>query len=404
MNSVPQNKFQDFIDDQFFVNWVKNPTAESDQYWKQYIAGHPSEKESIDQAKYILAKFQTEKKRPNDDDARNVWLNVQAKILNPPRKVGFINAWLVAASIALIIGIGTVIFRIIENRETSVNYTSMAMTKPEGNEVKLIFSDNSEKRFASKDPAIKYNQHGAILVDSVTLANEISTSNKPDKEAFNQLIVPKGKRSSLTFSDGTRLYLNSGSQVIYPVVFNKKSREIYIRGEAYLEVTHDAGWPFIVKTDHLNVKVLGTEFNIKSYPDEANSSVVLVKGSVQAIVKSQKTVMKESEVFNLDNSTEKTSLGKTNVLEYVSWKDGWMYCTNERIESIARKLSRYYDVNIRFNESKVKDLTLTGKLDLKTECREVLDVISFIAPVDYKIIDGNIILSSKIKLSMPMRD
>ena len=397
MNSIPQNKFQDFIDDQFFVDWVKNPTAESDQYWKQYIADHPSEKEYINQAKYILAKFQTEKKKPNDDDVKNVWLNIQAKILNHPRKVGFINAWLVAASIALIIGIGTVIFRIIEKRDTSVNYTSMAKMEPEGNEVKLILSDNSEKRFATKDPSIRYNQHGEILVDSVTLANEMSTPNKSNEVAFNQLVVPKGKRSSLTFSDGTRLYLNSGSQVIYPVTFNKKLREIYIRGEGYLDVTHDANRPFIVKTDHLDVKVLGTEFNIKSYPDETNSSVVLVKGSVQAIIKSQKILMEENELFTLDNATEKTSLGKTNVLEYVSWKDGWMYCTNERIESIARKLSRYYDVNIQFNESKVKDMTLTGKLDLKTECREVFDVISFIAPVDYKIIDGNIILSAKTK-------
>ena len=397
MNSVPQNKFQDFVDDQFFVDWVKNPTAESDQYWKQYIAGHPSEKESIDQAKYILAKFQTEKKRPKEDDVRNVWLNIQSRILNPPRKIRYINRWLAAASIALIIGIGTVIFSIIENRETSVNYTSMAMTKPEGNEVKLILSDNSEKRFATKDPSIRYNQNGEIQVDSVTFNNETSSPNKPDKEAFNQLLVPKGKRSSLTFSDGTRLYLNSGSQVIYPVTFNKKSREIYISGEAYLDVAHDAGWPFIVKTDHLDVKVLGTEFNIKSYPDETNSTIVLVKGSVQAIVKSQKIVMKESELFTLDNATEKSSLGKANVLEYVSWKDGWMYCTNERIDNIARKLSRYYDVNIQFNDDKVKDMTLTGKLDLKTECREVFDVISFIAPVDYKIIDGNIILSAKIK-------
>ena len=397
MNSIQQNKFQDFIDNQFFVDWVKNPTVESDQYWKQYIAEHPSEKVHIDQAKYILARFQKEKKRQNDDDVRNVWLNIQARILNPPRKVRYLNVWLAAASILLIIGIGAgILFRIFQPRDTIVNYASITKMEPAGNEVKLILSDNSVKRFGAKDPAIKYNQHGEILVDSKTLANAISNPNKSDRETFNQLIVPKGKRSSLTFSDGTRLYLNSGSQVIYPVTFNKKSREIYIRGEAYLEVAHNADWPFIVKTDHLDVKVLGTEFDIKSYPDE-NTSVVLVKGSVQAIVKSRKTVMKESELFTLDNADGKTSLGKTNVLEYVSWKDGWMYCTNERIDNIARKLSRYYDVKIQFNDDQVKGMTLTGKLDLKTECQEILNVISFIAPVDYKMIDGNIILSSKIK-------
>jgi ferric-dicitrate binding protein FerR (iron transport regulator) len=249
----------------------------------------------------------------------------------------------------------------------------------------------------TENPAIKYSQNGEILVDSMAFANEISSPSTPGKEAFNQLVVPKGKRSSLTFSDGTKLYLNSGSLVIYPVTFNKKSREIFVRGEAYLDVTPNANWPFIVKTDHLDVKVLGTEFNIKSYPDEINSSVVLVKGSVQAIVKSQKILMRANELFTLDNASDKTSLGKIDVSEYVSWKDGWMYCTNERIESIAAKLSRYYDIKIQFNESKVKDITLTGKLDLKTECREIFDVISFIAPVDYKIIDGNIILSAKNK-------
>jgi hypothetical protein len=398
MNSIPPNKFQHFIDNQFFVDWVKNPTVEGDEYWEQYIVEHPSEKAYINQAKYILARFHKEKKGPKDEDVRNVWSNIQAKIINSPRKIRYLNIWSAAASIVLIIGIGAgILFRVNEHQDATVNYTSMRKMASEGNDVKLILSNKSEKRFTTKDPTIKYNKRGDILVDSVTLTNEISIAIKSDKESFNQLIVPKGKRSSLTFADGTRLYLNSGSQVIYPVTFNKKAREIYISGEAYLKVAHDSGWPFIVKTDHLDVKVLGTEFNIKSYPDDSNSSVVLVKGSIQAIVNSHQTMMAESELFTLDNVNEKTSLGKTNVLEYVSWKDGWMYCTNEKIANIAKKLSRYYDVNFQFNDEIAKNMTLTGKLDLKTDCQEILNVISFIAPIEYRIIDRNIILSSKIK-------
>jgi hypothetical protein len=398
MKLIPTNKFQEILDDQSFIDWVKNPSAESDQYWNQYIADHPSEKEYVNQAKYILTRFQNEKKKPKNDDIRNVWLNIQAKIINSPRKIRYLNIWSAAASIILIIGIGAgILFRVNEHQDATVNYTSMRKMASEGNDVKLILSNKSEKRFTTKDPTIKYNKRGDILVDSVTLTNEISIAIKSDKESFNQLIVPKGKRSNLTFADGTRLYLNSGSQVIYPVTFNKKAREIYISGEAYLKVTHDSGWPFIVKTDHLDVKVLGTEFNIKSYPDDSNSSVVLVKGSIQAIVNSHQTMMAESELFTLDNVNEKTSLGKTNVLEYVSWKDGWMYCTNEKIANIAKKLSRYYDVNFQFNDEIAKNMTLTGKLDLKTDCQEILNVISFIAPIEYRIIDRNIILSSKIK-------
>lgn len=398
MKPMPQNKFQDFIDNQFFVDWVKNPTVESNKYWEEYISEHTEEKTSFEQAKYILSKFLKEKNNPGEEDIRNVWLNIRAEIKNPPRKTRYLNFWSVAASILLIVGIGTgILLKVIEKQETTVNYASLAIDKTEGNEVKLVLSDNSEKRFAAGDPSIKYSKNGEIRVDSMALSDELTVTGKPEQEVLNQLIVPKGKRSSLTLSDGTKLFLNSGSQAIYPVTFRKKIREIYVRGEAYLEVAHNASCPFIVKTDHLDVKVLGTEFNVKSYPDEASSSVILVKGSVQAIIKSQKIAMRENELFTLNNSTEKISLEKTNVLEYISWKDGWMYCTNERMESVAQKLSRYYDVKIQFIDPKVKDITLTGKLDLKDEYSKVFDVIGFIAPtpIDYKIVDGSIILSAK---------
>ncbi len=396
MNSTPRNRFQDFIDDQSFVDWVKHPTSESDKYWEEYLTQHPLEKDDFDQARYMLLKFQKEKHSPKDHDAINVWLNIQSRILTPSRKIRFITRWSVAASVLLIIGAGSFIFTRIQ-KDTEVNYAALVMKEPAGNEVKLILSDNSEKKLVSEDPSVKYGQDGQILVDSVALSDKQTAPGKTDAEAFNQLIVPKGKRSSLILSDGTKLYLNSGSQVIYPVTFNKKTREIYIRGEAYLEVAHNVNCPFIVKMDNLDVKVFGTEFNVKSYPDDPSSSVVLVKGKVQAILKSQKIMMAESQLLTLDNATKKTSLEKSNVLEYVSWKDGWMFCTNEKIESIAKKLSRYYDVNIQFNESVMKDITLTGKLDLKTDYREVFDVISFISPVDYEIVGENIILSLKNK-------
>jgi len=398
MIPVQRNKFQDFLDDPSFVEWLKNPAAENNKYWEEYISQHPEEKASFEQAKYILSKFLKEKHNPDEEDIRSVWLKIRERIQHPPRKIRHIRFWSVAASLLLAVGVGTGIwYYIYENREIPVDYASLTVEKPEGNEVKLILSDNSEKRFVAQDPSIHYNQNGEIRVDSIALSDEPAISGKSVQEAYHHLIVPKGKRSSLTLSDGTRLFLNSGSQAVYPVTFRKKTREIYIKGEAYLEVAPNANSPFIVKTDHLDVKVLGTEFNVKSYPDEGSTSVVLVKGSVQAIVKSQKIEMHENELLTLDNGSEKTSLVKTDVLEYISWKNGWMHCKNERIESVAVKLSRYYDVNILFQDPKVKDITLTGKLDLKDDCSEVFDVIRFIAPtpIDYKITEGGIVLSTK---------
>lgn len=396
MRSIPQNKFQCFIDDPFFADWVRNPTPESNKYWEEYISQHPSEKEYFEQAIFIMTRFLKERNGPKDEDVRNVWSGIQAGVKNSPRKISYINVWSVAASIVLIIGIG-ILFRAIEKQDLTINYNSLAVKESEGNEVKLILSDNTEKRINAEDPSIKYNQNGEIMVDSVVLFSEFSAPGNKDMETFNQLIVSKGKRSGLTLSDGTVLYLNSGSQVIYTVIFNKKFREIYVRGEVYLKVAHNADCPFIVKADHLNIKVLCTEFNVRSYPDDSGSSVVLVKGSVQAILRSKKIMMEENELLTLDNSTERTTLERVDLLEYISWKDGWLYCTNERIESVAKKLSRYYDMEIQFNDPELKEITLTGKLDLKDEFSEVLDVVCLIAPVpvDYEILDGKITLSLK---------
>jgi ferric-dicitrate binding protein FerR (iron transport regulator) len=86
---------------------------------------------------------------------------------------------------------------------------------------------------------------------------------------------------------------------------------------------------------------------------------------------------------------------KVDVLEYVSWKDGWMYCNNERMESVARKLSRYYDIRVTFQDPQVRDLMVIGKLDLKSEYRQVFDVLGYIASVKYTETDGNIIITMK---------
>jgi ferric-dicitrate binding protein FerR (iron transport regulator) len=125
---------------------------------------------------------------------------------------------------------------------------------------------------------------------------------------------------------------------------------------------------------------------------------VLVKGSVCAEVESKEIMMKENELLTMKNISGETSLVAVNVLEHTSWKDGWMYCTKEKLGNIAVKLSRYYDIHIEFQDPKIREMTLTGKLDLKSKSQEVLDVISFIAPVDYVINNEGVFILSDKKL------
>jgi hypothetical protein len=395
MDQNPKIEFQKLVTDQDFIEWVKNPTPESERYWEKYILENPALSDEIRRARYIIQRLQPEQKEISRETIQSVWNNINNKKGHKFRRLNIPAGWLVAASVVILVGLSNLLFFLVYHKDTSVEYKSFAKIQPQGNEVKLILSDRTEKLIQSKDPAIEYNRNGEIQVDSESFSDVSDPEKDKSGEAFNQLVVPKGKRSSLTLSDGTRISLNSGSRVIYPVVFGKKTREIYIEGEMYLQVAGNQDWPFVVVTDQMKVKVLGTEFNVKSYPDETVSSVVLVKGSVQAIVRSGKIVMKENEMLTLSGQTGETSVKKVDVLPYVSWKDGWMYCNNERMESVAKKLSRYYDIRVTFKDPQVRDLMVIGKLDLKSEYRQVFDVLGYIASVKYTENDGNIIISMK---------
>ncbi len=384
--------FYILVSDQKFIDWVNNPTPELDKYWGKFIKENPSLKSEFDYAKNIVKRLNIRNRKVDNEISNEIWSQVQFRIQTSPEKIRILKSWMVAASIFLLVGIGGSLLYFLKDLR-STDYNSIAWVEPKSGEVKLILSDNTERLIVSNEPSIDYSGKGEVVIDSTALTLE--TDKKDKEEIFNQLVVPKGKRSKLILSDGTIVFLNSGSRVIYPVAFNEKKREIFIEGEAYLDVEHNSDWPFYVATKHMKIRVLGTEFNVKSYPEESNSSVVLVKGIVQAIAETGKVSMKESELLTVSNQTGKTKLERANVIEYISWKNGWLYCNNESIGSIAKKLSRYYDIDIQLKDEKVSNMTTTGKLDLKSEYTKVLDIITFTAPIKYEVADGKIIISTK---------
>lgn len=396
MNANLNYETDHLIHDPEFFEWVVRPTDVLDQQWNQFMADNPSRKNEINEAIFIIKNIIPEEKELTDEAVSKLWARIESKTISGKTRTFRISRWAAAASILLVLGIsGAIYFHLTNAGNNPINYQAIAKVEPTDNEVKLIFSDQTEEVISSKDIEIKYDANGEVLVNSdKRLSQKLAESTKGE-EQLNQLVVPRGKRTSLTLSDGTKLWLNSGSRAIYPAVFNKKEREIFIEGEAYLEVAHDATKPFFVVTNQIHVKVLGTKFNVSAYPDDAAASVVLVEGSVQATVDSKKVTMKPNQLLTYEKNTKMTELEETDVLPYTSWKDGWMYCEKESMEAIATKLSRFYNVRIEFKDIKSKELTLTGKLDLKTECADIFKAISSTAPISYEIQNDVIILSNK---------
>lgn len=391
-----KNRITDYIYKQSFIDWVLKTNAKNDAFWKNYIKNNPSEKNAILQAKKLIRAIQAKDLAPDPVVKEDVWKNISKHLDRNPNKRNFWDLRALAAAVVILVIIGAgILYRFISNEPSAIDYQSIARTEALGNRVKLVLADKTERFLNSKSPKLKYNKEGSIFIDSLSTIQQAKGNSSDDLSELNQLVVPKGKRSTLTLADGTQVFLNSGSRVIYPVQFKKDYREIYVEGEAFLNVSHNKNWPFYVVTNELKVKVLGTEFNVRSYPDDTHSSVVLINGSVQTVIGSEKFLLKENELLLLDKKSGKTDLKAINVLEYTGWKDGWLYCNEEKIESIARKLSRYYDVNIEFRSEAAKQATIIGKLDLKTECKKVLEVVSFTASVHVEETNGSFIISEK---------
>lgn len=223
-----------------------------------------------------------------------------------------------------------------------------------------------------------------ILVISFTFwykYNTTKTGSYSQEIQLQELYIPNGKSMELLLSDGTKIYANAGSHIIYPLTFPKEKREISIEGEAYLEVSHNPQAPFIVKANGFDIKVLGTKFNICAYPNQESSSVVLVEGSVQIETeKRQKILLRPNDQAII--TAEGTSINQVDINKYISWKDHFILLEEEKLGIVLQRLSTYYGMNFHCDAA-VANLQLSGKLNLKNSAQEVIRLLHKTAKLEY---------------------
>ena len=207
-----------------------------------------------------------------------------------------------AASVAILVGS----FFLLKNYQAVLApdiATFAVQTKtelPATEETLLILAEDKVVSLKEKETTITY--------DSVAIkANEENISKK-ELAVYNQLVIPRGKRSVLTFSDGSKVWVNAGTRVIYPTEFEKDKREIYVDGEIYIEVARDEERPFYVRTKDMNVRVLGTKFNVTAYESEPIRSVVLAQGCVQVeTTQTPKAILAPNQMFSSVEGKENIS-------------------------------------------------------------------------------------------------
>ena len=189
---------------------------------------------------------------------------------------------------------------------------------------------------------------------------------------YHVLKIPRGGEYRLKLSDGTIVYLNSDSELRYPVSFCATSREVELRGEAFFEVTKQEGKPFIVKTSLGNITVLGTQFNVCNYPGKEKLVTTLVQGKVSCDLPDGKSIILAPDQQLSVNGNGESKLRTVDTKYFTCWKDGMFLFEEMRMEDILEQLSRWYDIHIFYTNEEVKDLHFSGDLS------RFKDIITFI--------------------------
>lgn len=260
------------------------------------------------------------------------------------------------------------------------------LATPENNSEILLITPDQKLNIANNSK-LKYTVKGELLIDSTTI-EQSPIKESIDAPSYSQIIVPKGRRSHIFFADGTEMYINSGTTVVYPTCFSKDKREIYVDGEIYLNVKNDKARPFYVKTVTIDLKVLGTSFNVCSYKEDSVTSVVLVSGKVEVENKKrEKVTLNPNELLLLDaNSMIKSEV---DVFDYTCWTQNMMIFKQERLDNLLKKLSLYYGRDIYYSPE-IGNRTISGKLDLRDNLESVMDIISTLTSLKYQIKDNSI--------------
>jgi transmembrane sensor len=263
-----------------------------------------------------------------------------------------------------------------------------------GNEAVLSLADGSEIVLdAAKVGKLAEQGHTAIYKekDGQVVFDASALSAKSSEITYNLLSTPRGGQYMLKLPDGSKVWLNSASSLRFPTAFSGKERMVELTGEGYFEVVKDKTKPFRVKTATQSVEVLGTHFNINAYPEEPAVATTLLEGSVK-VTRSGTDKIQFLKPGQQARLTTYFTLSEVDPENFVDWKDGCFRFSRENIQSIMRKVSRWYDVDVVYEGIPTKE-GFVGTVPRSKEIKEVLNALKLTGVMNYRIEGKQVIIT-----------
>jgi ferric-dicitrate binding protein FerR (iron transport regulator) len=285
-----------------------------------------------------------------------------------------------AAAILLPVLLGLTTYWVLNDHSSEIAHQVVQIQSGSRNAV-LVMANGKSVDLVNDTTKNLIENDGTVIKNSVEELSYVGQSAKKTvKTIFNTLIVPKGGEYSLFLSDGTRIFVNSMSKLVFPVRFSGDKREITLEeGEAYFEVAKDKSKPFIVTVKGIQVEVLGTSFNIKAYPEDTYSYTTLVEGSVKLNPNDQPSnihIMEPDQQAVFNPASAGIIINKVDAKQIVQWTTGKYSFTNETLDEIMKTLSRWYDFNYKFEDESLKKIRFEGGLNKYESIDPILDIIA----------------------------
>nr|WP_068890391.1 FecR family protein [Pedobacter panaciterrae] len=374
----------------------------------QIIIKYQQGEASPDEIKFIESYYQALQHRADRNGIGNqlpsaqTWSEIQQHIhsrIQPHGSTKTIKLWrrisIVAAAVGLIaIGIYFYVAPRIANQKDNNNYAADIAPGKQG--ATLTLANGEKIRLSEASNGQLARQAGVTI--SKTASGQLTYEFKPNNQvennlgAINTLTTAKGETYQVRLPDGSLVWLNAASSLTYTAALTERQqRRVKLSGEAYFEVAKDKAHPFVVETRGQEVEVLGTHFNVNAYDDEPAIATTLLEGSVQIIA--GKNLQKIKPGFQAINNNGSIKIDQADIDNVIDWKNGDFYFENADFRSVMRKIARWYDVEIVYDQNVPENITSNGVISRNNKLSAVLKSIEKSGQVHFKIENKRIIVS-----------
>lgn len=321
-----------------------------------------------------------------------VWARIEK--LERRKKQLRIVYWGVAAVVLLCLTVGIHLFVAQDAPEFTPVTQSLSYDSIRSGERKAILQLSDGKKIILQGAEVQL-QTEVAAIRQVDQELRYIADSVPALERINVLTTPNGGEFNIVLSDGTRVWLNAGSQLTFPEVFVGNMRQVKLQGEAYFEVAKLQAKPFIVKTSQMDIKVLGTHFNVKAFPEDKRTTTTLAEGAVELYAGGYSVALKPDQQGEYREGSQGLLVREVDAGDYMAWKNGKFVFRRERLESILEVIARWYNVEVFYQNQEVRDILFSGKMDRYGHVRELLDMIEKTEKVKFDLSNQGLIVRSR---------